>query len=86
MNILLTVDFSNSKFNNDYKLSMTLTSCHSVLLVTNVEQLDNAYKSYDILIVGQSSFMFSREKYNSIHIIDAQEEITDTISILNEIN
>lgn len=85
MNILLTVDFSNSKFNNDYKLSMTLTSCHTVLLVTNVEQLDNAYKSYDVLIVGQSSFVFNREKYNTIHIVDAQEKICDTISQLDVI-
>lgn len=54
MKIILYVDFSSKEFNKDFVISNALLKEHTVLLVTSKEQLNNAYKSYDILLYGNS--------------------------------
>ena len=70
MRLLLSVDFSNKNFNSDFMLSNALLSEHTVLLVTNQKQLEDAYPSYDLLIVGKSSWKFDKDKYKCIDYND----------------
>lgn len=81
MKIILTVNFANKDFNKDYQLSVSLLSKHSVLLVNNIHQLNNAYHFYDILLIGQSSFDFIRNDYD-IRTIQCSENMHDTMHIL----
>ena len=55
MKIILSVDFSNPKFNNDFALSNVLLQEHTILMVTNQQQLDDAVKDYDLVLFGRSS-------------------------------
>lgn len=70
MRLLLSVDFSNKDFNSDFMLSNALLSEHTVLLVTNQKQLEDAYPSYDLLIIGKSSWKIEKENYRCIDYND----------------
>lgn len=59
MNILFTVNFSNSNFYKDFKLSNALLNKHTVLMITNEKQLNDALSTYDLIVVGESSFSFN---------------------------
>ena len=54
MNIIMYVDFSSSEFNKDFVISNALLDEHTVLLVTNDIQLEKSYKTYDLLLLGNS--------------------------------
>lgn len=84
MKIILTVDFANKNFNKDYQLSVSLLSKHSVLLVTNTHQLNNACQFYDILLIGQSSFDFIRKDYD-IKTIQCVDNVMDTMQIIENV-
>lgn len=56
MNILISVNFSHSEFKKDFDLSNALLEEHTVLLVTNDTQLNNASNHYDLLILGKSTW------------------------------
>lgn len=64
MKIIITVDFSNNKFNSDFSLSNVLLQEHTVLLVTNKTQLEIARKSYDLIVSGYSSFNLDKPDYD----------------------
>ena len=70
MRLLISVDFSNKNFNSDFTLSNDLLSEHTVLLVTNIKQLEDAYPSYDLLIIGKSSWEIEKENYRCIDYND----------------
>ena len=55
MKIIIYVDFSGKDFNKDFALSNSLTNEHTVLLVTNMEQLHNSMGAYDLILRGFSS-------------------------------
>ncbi len=56
MNILISVNFSHPEFKKDFDLSNALLLEHTVLLVTNDIQLNNASNHYDLLILGKSTW------------------------------
>lgn len=85
MKIILTVNFSNNNFNNDYKLSVSLLEKHSVLLVSSKEQLAQALPSYDILLIGQSSFDLDENDYTTTKIY-AKDNIIQTLQLVENIN
>lgn len=68
MKIILSVDFSNPKFNNDFVLSNVLLQEHTILMVTNQQQLDDAVKDYDLVLLGRSS----KDLNASIKVLDAR--------------
>lgn len=68
MKIILSVDFSNPKFNNDFVLSNVLLQGHTILMVTNQQQLDDAVKDYDLVLLGRSS----KDLNASIKVLDAR--------------
>lgn len=83
MKIILTVNFSDKKFNNDYKLSVSMLAEHSVLLVTDEKQLKSACPFYDILIIGQSSFLFDKGDLGDIKVIHALDDTQKTIALID---
>ena len=70
MKIIIYVNFSSSEFNKDFKLSNALIDYgHTILLVSNSEQLEVAYSSYDILLYGNSfSGLNDFDKIKSLNI------------------
>lgn len=54
MKIIIYVDFKNKDFNKDFTLSQSLLDEHTVLLVTNVEQLHSSIEAYDLVLLGFS--------------------------------
>ena len=55
MKIIIYIDFSSKEFNKDFIISNALLSDgHAVLLVNSNIQLESAYKTYDILLWGNS--------------------------------
>lgn len=54
MKIIIYVDFKNKDFNKDFTLSQSLLSEHTVLLVTNMEQLRSSIGTYDLILLGFS--------------------------------
>ena len=54
MNIIYYVDFKSPQINKDFSLSNALIEEHTVLLVTNDEQLRNSIDFYDVVLIGVS--------------------------------
>lgn len=54
MKIIIYVDFKHNDFNKDFMLSQSLLSMHTVLLVTNKEQLNSSIGAYDLVLLGFS--------------------------------
>ena len=54
MKIILYVDYSSSKFIEDFNISNKLLNNHQVLLVINDKQLLSSCEFYDILLIGNS--------------------------------
>ncbi len=54
MKIIIYVDFSHKDFNKDFMLSQSLLPDHTVLLVTNKEQLSSSIGTYDLVLLGFS--------------------------------
>ena len=80
MKIIITVDFSNNKFNSDFSLSNVLLQEHTVLLVTNKTQLKIARKSYDLIVSGYSSFDLDKQVYK---FVDASSQDIDYLFAKN---
>jgi len=56
MKIVIFVDYSNSNFNNDFKLSnMLIERGHNVFLAINKTQFDELKKNCDLAVCGVSS-------------------------------
>ena len=55
MKIIIFIDFASNEFNKDFIISNALLSeGHAVLLVNSMIQLESAYKSYNIVLWGNS--------------------------------
>lgn len=54
MKIIIYVDFKHKDFNKDFMLSQSLLAEHTVLLVTNREQLSSSIDAYDLVLLGFS--------------------------------
>lgn len=80
MKIIITVDFSNSKFNSDFALSNALLTEHTVLLVTSEEQLMSSVPAYDIVVVGLSSFLFDKDILGDKQVLQADQDTDKTIA------
>lgn len=62
MKVIILVDYSSSEFNRDFDLGNALISQgHTVLLVNTIEQLENSFNSYEILLIGNSNTYESLE-------------------------
>lgn len=83
MKIIIYVNFSSSEFNKDFEISNALIDHgHTVLLVSNDIQLESAYKSYDIVLYGNSfSEMNDFDKIKSLNIKGLV--IHDVLNLLN---
>ena len=69
MKVIIYVDYSSSKFIEDFKISNKLLEKHQVLLVINNEQLFSSLEYYDLLLIGNSIKNISAFDQN-IPIID----------------
>ena len=56
MKVIIYVDYSSSKFIEDFKISNKLLEKHQVLLVINNEQLFSSLEYYDLLLIGNKTF------------------------------
>jgi len=84
MKIIIFVDFSSDEFNKDFQVSQELINLeNTVLLVNNSVQLNSAYSSYDILLLGNS---FSGNiEFNNLKTINIKNlNIDDLLSRLVE--
>lgn len=80
MKIIITVDFSNNKFNSDFALSNALLGEHTVLLVTSEEQLKSSLFAYDIVVIGLSSFVFDKDILRGKEVLQADQDVGETIA------
>ena len=83
MNIVLYVDFKSTKINNDFKLANALTEKHTVLLVTNKEQLLSSCQAYEIVLVGQSVDAFNIDTPNKVIKIEDRWTLEDIENVIN---
>lgn len=74
MKIIITVNFANDKFNNDFNLSNALLNKHTVLMVSSNEQLIEAKNHYDLVIIGQSSQDIDMNNLKDIEYLDANKD------------
>ena len=74
MKIIITVNFANDKFNNDFNLSNALLNKHIVLMVSSNEQLIEAKNHYDLVIIGQSSQDIDMNNLKDIEYLDANKD------------
>lgn len=80
MKIIITVDFSNNKFNSDFALSNALLGEHTVLLVTSEEQLKSSLPAYDMVIIGLSSFILGEGILENIKVLKADQDTNKTMA------
>lgn len=81
MKVIIYVDYSSSKFIEDFKISNKLLEKHQVLLVINNEQLFSSLEYYDLLLIGNSIKNISAFDQN-IPIIDIKGLSFDQIENL----
>ena len=81
MKVIIYVDYSSSKFIEDFKISNKLLEKHQVLLVINNEQLFSSLEYYDLLLIGNSIKNISAFDPN-IPIIDIKGMSFDQIENL----
>ena len=80
MKIIIFVNYKSIEFNKDFTLANKLIDNHSVFLVTSVEQLHEAEKYYDMVLLGYScdniDYNFSKKHYK----IKNSDTIADILS------